>query len=143
MTVSPQARQASSALASGTTSARPAARAARAAGNMPCTGLIAPDSASSPKHSTCSSATAGSCPLAARMPRAMARSKRPPSLGRSAGARLRVIRRAGKSRVELMIALRTRSLLSLTALYELYNRILFLLQGSTNDCSYIQLQKDF
>ena len=30
-----------------------------------------------------------------------------------------------------------------TALYELYNRILFLLQGSTNDCSYIQLQKDF
>lgn len=29
------------------------------------------------------------------------------------------------------------------ALYELYNRILFLLQGSTNDCSYIQLQKDF
>ncbi|MNN35522.1 hypothetical protein D3C81_1493740 [compost metagenome] len=44
----------------------------------------------------------------------MARSKRPPSFGRSAGARLRVMRRAGNSRRALSTALRTLSLLSLT-----------------------------
>ena len=45
----------------------------------------------------------------------MARSKRPPSFGRSAGAKLTVILRAGKSKCEFKRALRTRSLLSLTA----------------------------
>src|SRR5690554_2023338 len=49
------------------------------------------------------------------MPNAMGRSKRPPSLGKSAGARLMVMRRAGNSKPELRMALRTRSLLSLTA----------------------------
>src|SRR5690606_20484896 len=48
------------------------------------------------------------------MPRAMARSKRPPSLGRSAGARDRVIRRCGYSKPQQSRALRTRSLLSRT-----------------------------
>jgi hypothetical protein len=45
----------------------------------------------------------------------MARSKRPPSFGRSAGARLMVMRRSGNSNWELSSALRTRSLLSFTA----------------------------
>lgn len=79
-----------------------------------CTGRTAPDNASSPRHSTLSSAAWVNCPLAANKPSAIARSKRPPSLGRSAGARLRVIRRWGNSSRELTIALRTRSLLSLT-----------------------------
>ena len=115
ITVNPDARLASSALALGTSRVRPAARAAKAAGNTPCTGRTAPDSASSPKHSICSKAQAGTCPLAARMPKAIARSKRPPSLGKSAGARFRVMRRGGNSNAQLRIALRTRSLLSLTA----------------------------
>lgn len=45
---------------------------------------------------------------AARMPIAMARSKRPP-LGRSAGARLTVMCLAGNSKLPLSRALRTRS----------------------------------
>ncbi len=54
-------------------------------------------------------------PEATRMPTAIARSKRPPSFGRSAGARLTVTRPAGKSKPQLESAARTRSLLSLTA----------------------------
>src|SRR4029450_10114527 len=44
----------------------------------------------------------------------MGRSNRPPSLGRSAGARLTVIRPAGNSKWAVASAERTRSLLSLT-----------------------------
>ena len=44
----------------------------------------------------------------------MGRSYRLPSLGSSAGARFTVMRRLGNSNRELMIALRTRSLLSRT-----------------------------
>ena len=51
---------------------------------------------------------------AAKMPSAIGKSNRPPSLGRSAGAKLTVIRFAGNSNRELMIALRTRSRDSLT-----------------------------
>src|SRR5690606_7604088 len=54
-------------------------------------------------------------PLAARMPSAMGRSKRPPSLGRSAGARLMVMRRCGYSNCAHRIAARTRSRDSRTA----------------------------
>ncbi|CSB79251.1 Uncharacterised protein [Vibrio cholerae] len=43
------------------------------------------------------------------MPSAIGKSKRPPSLGKSAGAKLTVMRFAGNSKRELMIALRTRS----------------------------------
>ncbi len=46
---------------------------------------------------------------------AIARSNRPPSFGRSAGARLTVTRPAGNSKPPLAIAARTRSLLSRTA----------------------------
>src|SRR5690348_11620207 len=48
------------------------------------------------------------------MPSAIGRSNRPPSLGRSAGARFTVIRPAGNSKRELSSAARTRSLLSFT-----------------------------
>ncbi len=63
-----------------------------------------------PHHRASASA---SCTLAERIPSAIARSKRPPSLGKSAGARFSVIRRGGNCSPELMIALRTRSLLLL------------------------------
>jgi hypothetical protein len=74
-----------------------------------------PDSANSPINSNFSSGALGICSEAARIPIAMARSKRLPPLGSSAGARLTVMRRLGNSNLELISALRTRSLLSLTA----------------------------
>jgi len=49
------------------------------------------------------------------MPSAMARSKRPPSLGKSAGARLVVMRRCGNLNYEQTMAARTRSRDSRTA----------------------------
>ena len=54
-------------------------------------------------------------PFAARMPSAIGRSKRPPSLGRSAGARLTVIAARGYSNCAFWIAARTRSRASFTA----------------------------
>src|SRR5919108_745538 len=48
------------------------------------------------------------------MPSAIGRSKRPPSFGRSAGARFTVIRPAGNSKREFSSAARTRPLLSFT-----------------------------
>ncbi len=53
--------------------------------------------------------------LAARMPSAIGKSKRPPVLRMSAGPRLTVIRLCGNSRLQFEIAPRTRSLLSRTA----------------------------
>jgi hypothetical protein len=52
-------------------------------------------------------------PEAIRMPSAIGRSKRPDSLGRSAGARLTVMRRWGNSKPQFWIAARTRSRASL------------------------------
>jgi hypothetical protein len=49
------------------------------------------------------------------MLKAMGKSNREPSLGISAGAKLIVMRLAGKSNWQFLMALRTRSLLSLTA----------------------------
>src|SRR5690606_187908 len=86
-----------------------------AAGRMPSTPRNSPVSPSSPWNSHPPSESRGTWPLAARIPRAMARSKRPPSLGRSAGARFTVIARAGNSNCELRIAARTRSFASRTA----------------------------
>ncbi len=106
---------ASAALAWGITKLRPALRAAKAAGSMPLTALTSPDKPSSPIHSNSSRAWLGICLLAANKPRAMARSKRAPSLGKSAGAKLKVMRFCGNSRPLLIMALRTRSLLSRTA----------------------------
>ncbi len=110
------ARAASSAQARGTINALLARRVASAKGSTPGTARSLPSRASSPAHSTPSNASTGIWPDAARMPSAMGRSKRPPSLGRSAGARLRVMRLVlGKSKPALIKALRTRSRLSFTA----------------------------
>ena len=49
------------------------------------------------------------------MPSAMGKSKRPDSLGRSAGARLAVMRRAGMSKPQFCSAARTRSRDSFTS----------------------------
>ena len=102
-------------LAGGTSSLRPARPLASAAASTPSTARISPVNASSPRNSQPSSASPETWPLAASMPRAIARSKRPPCLGRSAGARLMVIRRAGNSNCAQWMAARTRSLASRTA----------------------------
>ena len=110
-----RANAASAPLPAGTTSCRPARPAAMAAGRMPSTPRNSPVSPSSPWNSHPPRASRGTWPLAARIPRAMARSKRPPSLGRSAGARFTVIERGGNSNWELRMAARTRSFASRTA----------------------------
>src|SRR3990167_9709625 len=56
------------------------------------------------------------CPEAKSIPRAIGKSNEGPSFGRSAGARLTVIRRLGKLAQEFFIAARTRSFDSSTAL---------------------------
>ena len=77
-------------------------------------GRSSPDRDSSPTSSRSCSAVSGTRPAAAAMPMAMGRSKRPDSLGRSAGARLTVMRRLGNSRPLCSRAARTRSRLSRT-----------------------------
>ena len=57
----------------------------------------------------------GTCRVAARMPSAMGRSKRPLSLGRSAGARFTMTRLCGKSKRAVARAARTRSRASRTS----------------------------
>jgi hypothetical protein len=97
----PSISAASGALSSGRTKARaplpPAWRwmAAHIA-SVPRTARKSPESASSPANSWSSRLAALTCPEATRMPSAIGRSKRPDSLGRSAGARLTVMRRCGK-----------------------------------------------
>ncbi|MDR8960418.1 hypothetical protein FEP79_02786 [Burkholderia multivorans] len=83
--------------------------------NAPRIGRSAPVSDSSPANSRPASASTGICPLAARMPSAIGRSKRPDSFGRSAGARLTVMRRTGNSNPQFCSAARTRSRLSRTS----------------------------
>ncbi len=87
----------------------------QAIANAPRIGRSAPVSDSSPANSRPSSTSGGSCPLAARMPSAIGRSKRPDSFGRSAGARLTVMRRTGNSKPQFCSAARTRSRLSRTS----------------------------
>ena len=58
----------------------------------PRTGRSSPDKDNSPANSWPAMAAASTTPLAAKMPMAMGRSKRPESLGKSAGARLTVMR---------------------------------------------------
>ena len=65
---------------------------ARLMASAPRTGRRSPPSESSPANSKPASLAPSICPLAARMPSAIGRSKRPESLGRSAGARLTVMR---------------------------------------------------
>ena len=86
-----------------------------AIGSTPLIGRNSPPKDSSPTHSYSLRLAIGIWPEAAKTPKAMAKSKRPPSLGKSAGARLTVMRWAGNSKREFNIAPRTLSLLSFTA----------------------------
>src|SRR5206468_12550755 len=106
---------ASAALASGSTNARPSRCALSVIASAPRIGRSSPVNASSPANSYPANPAAGTCPVAARMPRAIGRSNRPDSLGRSAGARLTVTLRDGNSNWAFCSAARTRSRLSLTS----------------------------
>ena len=91
----------------------PARRAPSAAAMTPPTGLTLPSSASSPTAAQPASASGSIWRVAARIARAMGKSKPEPSLRRPAGARLTVIRRAtGHSSSAESMPLRTRSLAS-------------------------------
>ena len=106
------------ALSAGSTKARtaPARRTARPKARAPRTGRSSPASDSSPANSCAASRAGSSRPAAARMPSAMGRSKRPDSLGRSAGARLTVMRLlCGNAKPLCCSAARTRSRDSLTS----------------------------
>lgn len=110
------AHAASGPLASGQIRPMPMADAATAAGRVPPTGAIWPDRPSSPTAHQPSSASSGITPMAARRARATGRSKWLPSLGRSAGARLAMMRLGGRARPMPAKAPRTLSRLSATAL---------------------------
>src|SRR5687767_1780695 len=111
----PSASAACGALPSGSTNARPAARAESAMASAPRTARSSPVSESSPANSWPFNAGVASWPLAARMPSAIGRSKRLESFGSSAGARLTVMRRAGNSKWPWLSAARTRSRASRTS----------------------------
>ena len=93
-----------------------ASAAASAAGSAPITGMSEPSSESSPSATCAATSSRGSTSIAASTASAIGRSKCEPSLGRSAGERLTVIRLAGSARPMAVIAARTRSLASETAL---------------------------
>ncbi len=112
---SPCTNIASRMLASGTTNSNLAFFAKRAIGNAPGMGRIAPSSDSSPAKTRPTIADAFSCPEATKSPTAMGKSKPDPSLRKSAGAKLTVIRRIGISKPQFFIAARTRSRASRTA----------------------------
>ena len=90
-TLTPLTSSASPALSQGTNRMRPASRQARVTGSTPRIPRNSPPSASSPKNSYWANRSRLIWPEAARMPSAIGRSKRPPSLGRSAGARLMAV----------------------------------------------------
>ena len=75
-----------------------------------------PSSDSSPSATCAATSSRGSTSIAASTASAIGRSKCEPSFGRSAGERLTVMRLAGSARPIAVIAARTRSLASLTAL---------------------------
>ena len=83
-------------------------------GSMPGMGRSCPDRDSSP---TKAQGPAGrlSCPAAARMPTRMGRSYTVPAFFRSAGARFTVMRETGKGKPQFLMAERTRSRASFTA----------------------------
>ena len=117
-TVASGTNAASSALPGGKTKrvAGPARRKAKPMAKAPRTGRSAPLSDSSPANSQPAKRAASICPLAAKMPSAMGRSRRPESLGKSAGARLTVMRwLCGKFSPALTMAERTRSRASFTS----------------------------
>ena len=78
-------------------------------------GRNSPDKDSSPANSYWDKSGACNWLEATKIPRAIARSNRPDSLGRSAGAKLTVMRRAGNSKPVFKRAARTLSLDSRTS----------------------------
>ena len=63
--------------------------------SVPVTGRKCPSKANSPINSNSSVTFSGNCPVAIKIPKAMGKSSREPSLGKSAGARLMVKRLVG------------------------------------------------
>ena len=102
--------------AAGQISPQSASAAASAAGSAPITAISEPSSESSPSATCAATSSFGSTSIAARIDSAIGRSKCEPSFGRSAGERLTVIRFAGSASPIAVIAARTRSRASLTAL---------------------------
>src|SRR5690349_7840470 len=113
--LAPSTSAASSALRGGRTNARPSCAARQVIASAPRTGRSSPVSESSPANSYFENSPVSIWRDAASMPSAIGRSKRPLSLGSSAGARLTVMRRAGNSKREFTSAARTRSRLSFTS----------------------------
>ena len=112
----PGTADASSSFPSGTKSrVLPSARQLMASAIAPRTGRTDPSSPSSPTKADRASATGGTWPNAARRATAIGRSKPDPDLGRSAGARLTVMRRGGSPSPVWARAAKTRSLPSRTA----------------------------
>ncbi len=97
------------------TSASPCPWAHMPKASRPRTGRTAPSSESSPANRRPSANEAGTCPVAARMPRAMGRSSPDPVLRRSAGARFTTILLVGIVNPAALMAARTRSRASCTA----------------------------
>ena len=93
----------------------PCARQLMASAIAPRTGRTEASRPSSPTKPHPSSAAAGTCPSAVRRATATGRSKPDPDLGRSAGARLTVIRRGGRGIPLCASAAKTLSLPSRTA----------------------------
>ncbi len=109
-TSQPPTIAASPALPGGTTMRRiPRARAHAEIGNTPRTGRSVPSSASSPTNSVSASASAPTISAAHNMPTAIGTSNAAPSLRRSAGARLTLIRRGGSLKPLLSSAVRMRT----------------------------------
>lgn len=84
-------------------------------GNTPRTRRTSPLNANSPTTQKVPKASAGIASVADNIPRAIGKSKLGPSFLMSAGARLMVVRPIGGAKPELIKAVQTRSLLSLTA----------------------------
>ena len=110
------AHAASGPCAAGQISPRSSSEAWSAASNTPGAGAIRPSRPSSPTATNSLSVSASTTPIAASSASAIGRSKCDPSLGRSAGERLTVIRLGGSARPIAPKAPRTRSRLSATAL---------------------------
>ncbi len=92
----------------------PRSRAKATIGRIPCACRTCPSSDNSPKN-TASDTSATTCPAATMIPTAIGRSYVGPSLRRSAGARLTMMRPFGKRNAEFLIADSTRSFASFTA----------------------------
>ena len=105
----PPTSRASAAPSAGTTTrATPRRARARTIGSRPGTDRTSPPSESSPINAA-RPARAVNCSEPTRIPIAIARSAADPVLGRSAGARLTVMRRGGWTKPEFRSAPRTRS----------------------------------